>query len=76
MLNFDQICFCFKSTILARKKKELPVIEQVEITDVAAEGKAIARIDDLVVLFRLPLPEILSICNYIEKNIVMLKGGY
>lgn len=42
MLNFDQICFCFKSTILARKKKELPVIEQVEITDVAAEGKAIA----------------------------------
>jgi 23S rRNA (uracil-5-)-methyltransferase rumA len=34
---------------LARKKKELPVIEQVEIVDVAAEGKAIARVNDLVV---------------------------
>ena len=34
---------------MARKKKELPVIEQVEIVDVAAEGKAIARVNDLVV---------------------------
>ena len=34
---------------MARKKKELPVIEQVEIVDVAAEGKAIARVNELVV---------------------------
>ena len=34
---------------MARKKKELPVIEQVELVDVAAEGKAIARVNDLVV---------------------------
>lgn len=32
-----------------RKKKELPILEQIEITDVAAEGKALARVDDLVV---------------------------
>lgn len=32
-----------------RKKKILPVIEGVEITDVAAEGKSIARVDDMVV---------------------------
>jgi 23S rRNA (uracil1939-C5)-methyltransferase len=34
---------------LARKKKQLPVLEQVMITDVAAEGKAIARVNDQVV---------------------------
>ena len=34
---------------MARKKKELPLLEKVTITDVAAEGKAIAKVDDLVV---------------------------
>ena len=30
------------------KKKNLPVYEHVEITGVAAEGKALVRINDLV----------------------------
>ncbi len=30
---------------MARKKKELPIIEGLEITDVAAEGNALARMD-------------------------------
>ena len=30
---------------MARKKKELPLVEGLEITDVAAEGNALARID-------------------------------
>lgn len=34
---------------MARKKKELPLMENVTITDVAAEGNAIARIDNMVV---------------------------
>jgi 23S rRNA (uracil1939-C5)-methyltransferase len=34
---------------MSRKKKELPVLENVEITDVAAEGKAIARVDGMAV---------------------------
>lgn len=34
---------------MARKRKELPLLEGVEITGVAAEGNAIARVDDLVV---------------------------
>lgn len=34
---------------MARKKKELPLLEGIEITDVAAEGNAIARIDNMVV---------------------------
>lgn len=34
---------------MSRKRKELPTLEQIEITDVAAEGKALVRVDDLVV---------------------------
>ncbi|MDR2147473.1 MAG: TRAM domain-containing protein, partial [Tannerella sp.] len=34
---------------MARKNKTLPVIESVEIVDIAAEGKAIARVNDMVV---------------------------
>lgn len=34
---------------LARKRKELPVIENVAITDVAAEGNSIARVGEMVV---------------------------
>lgn len=34
---------------MGRKRKELPVVENVKITGVAAEGKSIARVDDMVV---------------------------
>ena len=34
---------------MARKRKPLPILEKVTITDVAAEGKALARVNDLVV---------------------------
>lgn len=34
---------------MSRKRKALPLIEGVEITGVAAEGKSIARVDDMVV---------------------------
>lgn len=41
---------------MGRKRKPLPVIEGVEITDVAAEGKSIARVDDLVVFIPFGAP--------------------
>ena len=41
---------------MARKKKELPLLENITITDVAAEGKAIARVDDLVVFVPYVVP--------------------
>ena len=41
---------------MSRKKKELPVYEKVEIQDVAAEGKALVRIDDLVVFVPYVVP--------------------
>ena len=30
---------------MARKKKPLPLLEKILITDVAAEGKALAKVD-------------------------------
>lgn len=41
---------------MSRKKKQLPIIEGVEITDIAAEGKAIAKIDDMVVFIPYVVP--------------------
>ena len=43
-------------TRVSRKKKELPLLENVTITDVAAEGKAIARVDDLVIFVPYVVP--------------------
>lgn len=34
---------------MSRKRKELPLLEGVEITGVAAEGKSLARVNDMVV---------------------------
>ncbi|MBU8891250.1 MAG: 23S rRNA (uracil(1939)-C(5))-methyltransferase RlmD [Bacteroidales bacterium] len=41
---------------MGRKKKSLPIIERVEITNVAAEGKAIAKIDDKVIFITQTVP--------------------
>ena len=41
---------------MSRKKKPLPMLEGVTITDVAAEGKSLARIDDMVVFVPFTVP--------------------
>ena len=41
---------------MARKRKPLPILENIEITDVAAEGKAIAKVDNLVVFVPYAVP--------------------
>ncbi len=41
---------------MARKKKELPLLEKIAITDVAAEGKALAKVNDLVVFVPYVVP--------------------
>lgn len=41
---------------MARKRKELPILENITITDVAAEGKALARIENLVVFVPYAVP--------------------
>lgn len=41
---------------MSRKKKQLPIFENIEIQDVAAEGKALVRIDELVVFVPFVVP--------------------
>ena len=41
---------------MARKKKPLPILENITITDYAAEGKALARVDDMVVFVPWAVP--------------------
>lgn len=43
-------------SFMARKKKELPLIEGIEITDVAAEGKSLVRLNDLVIFVPYVVP--------------------
>ena len=38
------------------RKKQLPLLEHVTITDIAAEGKALARIDNRVVFVPMAVP--------------------
>lgn len=41
---------------MSRKKKPLPILEGVTITDVAAEGKSLARVNDMVVFVPFAVP--------------------
>ena len=41
---------------MARKQKQLPIYYEVTITDVAAEGKAIAKVDDMVIFTQYAVP--------------------
>ena len=42
--------------IMSRKKKNFPILENVTITDIAAEGKSLVRINDLVVFVPFCVP--------------------
>lgn len=41
---------------MTRKRKQLPILENITITDVAAEGKSLARVDDMVVFVPFTVP--------------------
>lgn len=45
-----------KQAEMSRKNKTLPIVENVEIVDIAAEGKAIARVDERVVFVPFVIP--------------------
>ena len=45
-----------KNKDMSRKKKPFPILENVTITDVAAEGKALARINDMVIFVPFAVP--------------------
>lgn len=65
---------------MARKKKPLPILENIEITDVAAEGKAIAKVDGLVIFVPYAVPgDIVDLKltrkkhSYAEAEIISIK---
>lgn len=41
---------------MARKRKDNPIVENIEIIDIAAEGKAIAKIDNMVIFVPFVVP--------------------
>ena len=54
---------------MSRRKKELPLYEQVEIADAGAEGMAVARVDGLVVFVPFVVPgDIVDIQLYKKKK--------
>lgn len=60
-----------------RRRKELPVLERVRITDIGAEGNALARVDNLVVFVPMLIPgDIVDLRvlrkrkNYIEGKVL------
>jgi 23S rRNA (uracil1939-C5)-methyltransferase len=56
---------------MMRKKKNLPILENITITDVAAEGKAIARYNDLVVFIPYAVPG-----DVVDIQITRKKNSY
>ncbi|MDE6183452.1 MAG: TRAM domain-containing protein, partial [Rikenellaceae bacterium] len=41
---------------MARKRKVYPLIEELEIVDIAAEGKSLGRYNDIVVFVPMTVP--------------------
>ena len=55
-----------------RKKKQLPLIENIEITDIANEGKAIAKLDNMVIFTQYVVPgDVVDIQVTRKKNSYM-----
>ena len=56
---------------MARKQKQLPIYYEVTITDVAAEGKALAKVDDMVIFTQYAVPG-----DVVDLQIVKKKKNY
>lgn len=62
---------------MARKQKQLPIFENLTITDIAAEGKAIVKVDDCVIFTQYAVPgDVVDIQitkkkkNYMEGRVI------
>lgn len=56
------------------RKKELPVLEKVKITDIGAEGNAIARIDNMVLFVPMLIPGDVVDVKVVRKRKKYLEG--
>lgn len=53
---YVRCCITLINIKMSRKKKSLPVLENITITDYAAEGKALTRVNELVVFVPFAVP--------------------
>lgn len=59
----------YNKVSMARIRKQLPILEDLTITDVAAEGKAIARYDDMVIFIPYVVPgDVVDVQLYRKKK--------
>jgi 23S rRNA (uracil1939-C5)-methyltransferase len=56
------------------RRKELPLLERVKITDIGAEGNAVARVDNLVVFVPMLIPGDVVDLKVIKKRKKYLEG--
>ena len=56
---------------MSRKKKQLPILENILITDIAAEGKAIAKVDGLTVFVPYVVPG-----DVVDIQLIRKKNSY
>jgi 23S rRNA (uracil1939-C5)-methyltransferase len=56
------------------RKKELPILEKVRITDIGSEGNALARVDNLVVFVPMLIPGDLVDIRIIRKRKKYIEG--
>ena len=56
---------------MRKKKKQLPILEGIEITDVAAEGKALAKVNEMVVFVPWVAPG-----DVVDIQLTRKKSGY
>lgn len=59
---------------MARKKKELPLLRGIEITDLAAEGNALCRIDDMVMFVPFGAPGDRCTIQVVKKKRNFMQG--
>lgn len=56
---------------MSKKKKEFPILENITVTDYAAEGKCIARVNDLVIFIPFVVPG-----DVVDLKILKKKHSY
>ena len=70
-LTLNKFLFTNTIIILARKKQPIPPIEEIEITGVAAEGKALCRYNDKVIFVPFAAPG-----DVVDLQIIRKKHSY
>ena len=77
MLNFQNdkaVSLSFQNKIMARRKRPLPLLENVEIIDAGAEGKAVARVNEKVLFVPFAAPGDVADVQVYKKKRNFLEG--